>query len=241
MLSESKDRLEQLIDEAATYGITLSSTQAQLMLCHLDLVLEKNKELNLTRITDPIDAVRLHDVDSALFSLYISPTENFIDIGTGAGFPGIPLAITTGAQGILLDSLHKRVVAVEGFVKKLGLDSQLEVVADRAESFAIERPKSANVVVARAVAQIGILLEYATPLLTDNGRVVISKGVPSEEELSLGDKVAEICGLQSVSRETYDLPEGAGQRTILVYKKCAEPTMKLPRKPGMAIKRPLGA
>ena len=239
-LSKDQTYVDQLMSEAEEFGIVLDERQAVLMLRHLDLMLEKNKDLNLTRITEPSAAVRLHDLDSILLAPYLTTEDRFLDVGTGAGFPGVPLAIASGAKGTLLDSLHKRMDAVSIFVRELGLEGQLEVVAERAENFAKQRRGEYDVVVARAVAQVGVLLEYATPFLSTDGRVVISKGDPSDEEFAVGEDVAQLCGLENVSRETLELPEGSGQRTILVYKRVVDPKIRLPRKPGMATKRPLG-
>ena len=142
------------------YGIPLTGDQARLMVAHLDLVIEKNKVVNLTRITEPAEGLVLHCLDSlmplAFISSQIGSQDVVLDAGTGAGFPGIPLAIATGAHAVLIDSVGKKVNASR-LCHKAGLDN-VEALHVRAEELAIERPESFSYVFARAVAQSNVLL-----------------------------------------------------------------------------------
>ncbi|MGI6754487.1 MAG: 16S rRNA (guanine(527)-N(7))-methyltransferase RsmG [Atopobiaceae bacterium] len=235
-------RIEHLQSSASDAGITLTNTQCELLLKHLSLVIEKNKVVNLTRIVDEEEAIYLHILDSLLLipSLAEAPQGRFLDIGTGAGFPGIPLSIVSGRKGVLVDSVGKKINAVQEFIHELHLDKMISARHVRVEDLALKEKGSYAAVVARAVAQINILIEYATPLLSGGGKLIITKSHPSKEELDAGSAAAEICGLKFESQDTFELPQGLGHREILVYKRVGSPTIKLPRKPGTALRQPLG-
>lgn len=237
----------QLIEELSIYRIECSHEKAEILVEYLRLVIEKNKQLNLTRITEPSDAVSRHIVDS-LVPLATDPLigllkgsqkVNFLDIGTGAGFPGIPLAVMTGMNGLLIDSVGKKVAAVNEFIDALRLN---DVMAKhcRVEELALEQPASFDLVVTRAVAQSNVLLEYASPLLKKNGLLVLEKANVTEDEFSHAEAAASLCGFSLVSRETFELPHELGHREILTYKKMSKAKVKLPRQNGLAKKKPLG-
>lgn len=235
---------EQLVSELAEYGIVITTEKADLLVSYLRLVIEKNKVVNLTRITDPEDAVTLHLVDSLLplacERLNLGSDTHLLDMGTGAGFPGVPLAVVTEAQALLVDSVRKKVDAVSEFCQMLGL-SKIHTRHARLEELACEIPCSQEYVFARAVARTNILLEYATPFLSMGGLLVVEKGRPEDEELEEADRAACVCGMRCVSRETFELPRDLGHREILVYKRIGKPQIKLPRNNGMARQKPLGA
>ena len=230
---------------AAGLGVELNDAQADMILSHLGLVLEKNKVLNLTAIEDRDRALVLHAVDSLTLAPLLegcsSPEGRYLDIGTGGGYPGIPLAIATGLRGTLIDSVSKKIDACKAFVEELGLEEQLELLSLRAEELAKERAAAYEAVVARAVAPIAVLIEYAAPLLDTGGSLIISKAPLQEDEFQQGERAAGLCGMENVSRETLELPEGLGARELLIYKKSGVPSVTLPRRPGMAVKRPLGS
>ena len=234
--------VDQLIDELSWLGIDCSEEQAEKMVHHLDLVVEKNKVMNLTRIVALRDAVTLHLVDSLvpLRAKEFKPSEGlrFLDIGTGAGFPGIPLAVMTGMDGVFIDSVGKKVAAVNEFIEELGLDNCVALHV-RAEELALDQPASFDFVVARAVAQSNVLAEYATPLLKKNGYLVLEKANISSDELQNLNYASQVCGLSRVSRETCELPDGLGHREVLIYRKTGKSKIKLPRHNGMAKNQPL--
>ena len=236
-------RRDQLISELSSYGIVITNEQADTLVSYLQLVIEKNKVINLTRITEPTDAVTLHLVDSLLplacKEIGIGKEDHLLDMGTGAGFPGAPLAVVTGAHALLVDSVRKKVDAVSEFCRTLGLRGAITRHA-RLEELAREIPLSQEYVFARAVARTNVLLEYATPFLTMDGKLVVEKGRPDDEELEEADHAARLCGMKFVSRETFELPRELGHREILIYKKARKAQIKLPRKNGMARQNPLG-
>lgn len=233
----------ELVRHLAGFGIECDAARASLLLRHLSLVIEKNKVVNLTRITSPEEALVLHVVDSLLPlacpEVKLSSASHIVDLGTGAGYPGIPLAIMTGASALLVDSVGKKVSAVNEFVESLGLGNVYALHA-RVEELPAEHLGRQDFVFARAVAQSNVLIEYAAPLLRMHGRLVLEKGRPSEEEFDASLRSAKICGMTHVSRETFELPEGLGHREILIYEKVSKPKVKLPRRTGLAKKEPLG-
>lgn len=244
-MSEFDERVleERTISQLAEFDITCSLDQAHLLVKHLMLVIEKNRVTNLTRITDPLEAVTLHIVDSLLplscESVRLDRTSYFMDMGTGAGFPGIPLGIMTGAHGLLVDSVNKKTLAVSEFLSRLGL-SGLHALHSRIEDCAVLYPQAQDYVFARAVAQANVLVEYASPLLKVGGTLVLEKARPTEDEISSSVRAAKTCGLSLVSRETFELPNSLGHREIILYKKVSRPSIRLPRKPGEAKRNPLG-
>lgn len=249
MIEGQFDALQtQLNSELKWLGLEVPDRDQQLLLAHLDLVLEANQCVNLTRITDPSEAVTLHIVDSLLLYRYFSASQEkthlpFLDIGTGAGFPGIPLSIVSHKKGVLVDSTQKKIKEVSSFISTLRLGRQLETRAIRAEALSSNStPNSTSkygTVVARAVGQIATLLEYASPLLCKHGSLILSKGKLTDKEYDDGDYAAELLGMKNVSHETLSLPHDAGTRTILCYTKECPSRIKLPRRTGMAQHHPL--
>lgn len=223
-------------------GIALDDRKISLLAQHLCLVIDKNREVNLTRITDPLEAAYLHVVDSLLLldAIDAAPAGQFVDVGTGAGFPGIPLAIATGRTALLVDSVGKKAEAVAEFVRMLGLAGDVDVRKVRAEELGRSMRGRFAVVCARAVAQTNVLVEYAAPLLNRGGRLVVAKARPDEEELLAASRAARICGLREVSRETFELPGARGHREVISYERVGNPSIRLPRATGMAKKMPLG-
>ena len=233
----------QLLDEIASYGIACDEAAARRMIRHLLLVIEKNRVVNLTRITNPAEAVTLHCLDSIL-PLAVEGVGNrsfssFLDLGTGAGFPGIPFGIMTGSAGVLIDSVGKKVVAVSEFIDALGLDN-LHAEHVRVEEYAARKPGSCDLVLARAVAQTNVLVEYASPLLSRHGLLVVEKGRPEESELLAAQRAAELCGMSLVSQNGFELTRELGHREILIFEKSGKPRLKLPRRVGVAKHEPLG-
>ena len=222
--------------------IEVTEEQCELLARHLDLVLSYNERLNLTRITDPTEAAYLHVADSLLLLSAVegAPRGVLLDIGTGGGFPGLPLAIVSGRKSVLADSVRKKVAAVDEFVHELGLARRVTTEATRVEELAKRRRGGFSVVTARAVAQSNVLVEYAAPLLCRNGRLVVAKARPSREELDAADRAAKLCGMKRVSRETFELPDERGHREVIVYERVGNPSVKLPRNTGMAQHHPLG-
>lgn len=242
-LEISPDRMESLCsrlnDLAQGIGLEMSCAQVAACIEHLLYVDQINSYINLTRITDLEDALTLHILDSLTLIPFLAVEQfSFVDMGTGAGFPGVPLGIITGQHGVLLDSVGKKVKAVNAIIGQLGL-SNLTAVHDRLETFAQSHRAEADVVVARALAQLPILLEYAAPLLQRGGQLLVSKGNPGEDEVERGRKAARLCGFELYDVHSIDLPGGYGHREIYDFRLLHKPSVKLPRADGMARKQPL--
>ena len=229
-------RLAALLEAA---GCAVNSTSLRLLGDHLQLVLEANTRMNLTRITDVDAALRLHVVDSLAWTHLVSPLEGpIVDIGSGAGFPGIPLAITQRHKVILCESVAKKAEFLRSANAALHLD--MEIYMGRAEDLASEHPKLAGTVVARAVSSLPALIELASPLLRESGRLMALKGQPSSVELGHGDDAARICGMERTGLQEFVLPEGDEIRTLVEYTKYQQASVRLPRRPGQAQRAPLG-
>lgn len=228
-----------LIAEAAAFDLNVTPEQARLCIEHLLYMQQVNSYINLTRIVDIDDAVILHILDSLLLCKGLqSQRGRFLDMGTGAGFPGIPFHIFTGCEGILLDSVGKKVDAVNAFISHLGLQ-RVHGVHDRLESYAVQQRNTFDMVVARAVGQLPLLIEYGAPFLRENGLLILAKANPAPEELETGARAASLCGLKEVNQLSFDLPYDLGHRTVIHYHKVCEPSISLPRAVGVAKKTPL--
>ena len=208
---------------------------------HLALVIAANERVNLTRITSEGEAWVLHVEDSlaGLPEVEAAPAGPLGDMGSGAGFPGIPLAVATGRHTVLIESVGKKATCLEEFAAQLGLAGQVEVFAGRLEELCETRRASFAVLCARALSQTGALMELASPLLMPGGRLVCYKGQPSEEEVAHALGLQETLGMRFVSRRDFVLSDGETHRCILVFEKAGKPKVKLPRRTGLAQKKPL--
>jgi len=242
--------LAKLQDYLLEMGISVDETVLEQLLAHLEMVRCANEQINLTRIVEGDESLVKHIVDSALFAkLAMSLADDgqstnlcslrFVDVGTGAGYPGIPFALITHMRGTLIDSVKKKVVVANDIVHRLDLHDMLDVQCIRVEELARQRHNEFDVVIARAVAETAVLQEYARPLLIDGGYLIISKGQMNDDEFEHAEKVTPHLGYELVSRETYELPQEFGQRLLLAYKVNEDSKIKLPRRDGVARKRPL--
>lgn len=239
---ESNALTSEFLHLCSENGLSISPEIAERCVQHLLLVLEVNKAINLTRITDLHEALVLHIFDSLTLLPYLcaAPDGPCLDMGTGAGFPGIPLCLCSDRHFTLLDSVGKKVHAVSSFIKSLGLASRCDAVQDRVESFASSRRGSYAAVTARAMSSLPVLVEYAAPLLVSGGYLLVSKGNPTRDELDHGNRAAKICGMRFLQQSSLELPLDLGHREILVYERYAKPQIALPRAIGAAKKSPLG-
>ena len=219
------------------YNLSTTHEQRKLLLTYLELLFEKNKTLNLTRITDIDSALVLHIVDSLLLSKFMlcSTEDSFCDIGTGGGVPGIPLGCVLECKGLLIDSIGKKISAVNEFAEQLGIQDRIIAKQMRAEEIEAKMKRSFRFVIARA----NVVMEYAEPFLMDQGKLLLQKANIEEKELQDALRMAKLCGFEMVSRETFELPNEFGHREILIFQKTKKSKIILPRKNGEAKKHPL--
>lgn len=208
---------------------------------YLRAILETNQRVNLTRIVDWDEALRLHLLDSiaCLPEVNGAPAGDLCDIGTGGGFPGVPLGLSTRRHTVLIDSVAKKCTAVTEVLEAMNLGRSFECRATRAEDIARTAPARFAVVVARAVAPLASLIELAAPLLSEGGIFVALKGAPGDDEVESGRAVARLVGMKPGSIRTLSLGPGGEKRTILTYEKTGRGSVKLPRRTGLAQHQPL--
>ena len=208
---------------------------------YLDLILEANKVTNLTRIVDREQAMILHLEDSlvGLDEINESPDGLYGDLGTGGGFPGVPVAIYTGRDTVLVDSVKKKMAILDNAVNELELPNNVITYAGRIEDLAKEKPGQFSVLSARALSQLPSLLELASPLLKKNGRLVCYKANISDEERNHALSIAEIVGMRFVSSRQVYLSDNETFREIIVFEKFKKPQIKLPRRIGLAQHDPI--
>ena len=221
-------------------GNDLSNLQIT-QLCNFgDLLLEWNQRLNLTRITDPIEVILKHFIDSMVLAKYISGV-TFADLGTGAGFPGVPLKILRPDLDIvLMDSLKKRLDFLEVVINTLNLKG-IRTVHARVEDFGrdvLYRGRF-DTVSSRAVARLPVLLEYALPVLKVNGLFLAPKGSQFETELTESKKALLLLGGTVEGIEHFSLGEGAEHRAVIRIRKIKETPSQYPRQAGTPTKSPI--
>lgn len=227
---------------AETMGITLDAAQRTALLEYMEGVLAANRKINLTSIVEPEAAVRLHLLDSltAVPELERAPEGPVLDLGSGGGFPGVPLSIATGREVVLLDSVGKKAVAVESVLHCMSPEVNARATAGRAEELASSSPAAYAAVVARAVAPLASLVELASPLLEDGGVLIALKGRPDDAEMASGISAAAIVGMTLAEVRNLTLPGTDERRRVVTFVKSGQPTVKLPRRVGLAQHDPLG-
>lgn len=235
---------EEALEKAAdVYGLPLDEKQIGKFSIYYDLLIEWNGKMNLTAITEPQEVAVKHIIDSltALRGIDEEDTKRLIDVGTGAGFPGIPLKIMRpDMKLVLLDSLKKRVRFLETVVEALGIEGVM-CLHGRAEEAAREQGLRENfdVAVSRAVARLPVLAEYLLPFVRVGGRAIALKGLHSEEEAKEAGRAVHLLGGAAIEAIPVALPGLSDKRAVLVMKK-ERPTPKgYPRKAGTPAKEPL--
>jgi len=220
--------------------LELDSSKAETLAEFAHLVLERNRVMNLTAITDEAEFARLHLLDSAaLLRAADFGGRRVVDVGTGAGFPGVPLRILCeDVELTLLDSTGKRVAFLEEACRTLGLDG-VRCVCARAEDFAAEARESFDLAVSRAVAAAPMLCELCLPLVRVGGQFVAMKSVRSDEELAGAARAIETLGGKPPRLVDYTIPTSGVRRRAVVIDKLRPTPKAYPRAFGQIKKRPL--
>ena len=223
------------------FDIKINDEQIKSFEKYMNLLLEWNEKINLTAITQPEEIKLKHFVDSLTVLKYINDDDKVIDIGTGAGFPGIPLKIMNKNTKItLLDSLNKRINFLNIVIEKLDL-SNIQAIHGRAEEIARNKlyREKYDVAVSRAVANLSTLTEYMLPFVKIGGKCICMKGANVNEELEKAQNAIKELGGEIEGVDNFYLSDNDNERNIIIIKKVKETKSKYPRKAGTPSKEPL--
>ncbi len=224
-------------------NIKLDKRQMCQFLQYYELLVEWNSFMNLTAITDFDEVVKKHFIDSLslIKAIDLSKSYKVIDIGTGAGFPGIPLKIAFPNLKItLLDSLHKRIKFLDTVIEKLEL-KDIETIHGRAEDFAkdINYRQQYDLCVSRAVANLSTLSEYCLPYVKVNGKFISYKSEKIVDEMNAAKNAIQILGGHINNQVDFNLPDSDIYRNLFIIDKVKDTPKKYPRKAGLPSKEPL--
>ena len=235
--------MERLREKAAAFGIELSDHQLEQFETYYEMLVEKNKVMNLTAITEKNEVIDKHFADSlALIKSGVSLTDQkILDLGTGAGFPGIPLKIAfPELEIVLLDSLNKRIKFLNEVIEALGLE-KITAIHGRAEDLANQKEyrEQFDYVVSRAVANLTVLSEYCLPYVKTGGTFISYKSGTVREEAKEAEKAIKILGGQLKDITYFRLPDSEIDRSLVIIDKKKFTPGKYPRKAGTPLKEPL--
>lgn len=234
---------EQFYKEMREKGkeLDLSVEQIEKFYKYMELLIEWNKKMNLTAIVEPKEIILKHFIDSLTILKNVKDGDEIVDVGTGAGFPGIPLSIMNkNIEITLVDSLNKRLIFLQEVIKQLELKN-VEIIHARAEEFGQNEKyrEKFDIATSRAVANLSTLSEYLIPLVKINGKCICMKAADTKEEISQAQKAIEVLGGTIEKIEEFELPESDIRRTIILLSKKKRTPNKYPRKPGIPSKEPI--
>ena len=244
-----REKYSNLINDLKTFNVNLTDIQIQQFDDYFSLLVEWNNKMNLTAITDFEDVCKLHFVDSISSYRYFDFSKDaysLIDIGTGAGFPGIPLKIIfPDLKVTLMDSLNKRIGFLNEVIEKLKLNmsGSISTLHGRAEDYCKVSDNSLreafDVAVSRAVANMSTLTEYCLPYVKIGGKFIAYKSEKAGEELQNAKGAIHLLGGKLSLNESFFLPSSDISRTICIVDKIEKTSKKYPRKAGIPSKQPL--
>ncbi|SFI70455.1 16S rRNA (guanine(527)-N(7))-methyltransferase RsmG [Thermoflavimicrobium dichotomicum] len=232
-----------LREQVCSLGIHLTDEQLAQFEQYYHHLIETNRVMNLTAITEPHEVYVKHFYDSLTLvkSIPMKQVTALIDVGTGAGFPGIPLKIAfPHLRLVLLDSLKKRVAFLQEVVRKLQLE-QVECIHGRAEEWGQKKDyrESFDLATARAVARLNVLAEYCLPFVKVNGWFVAMKGANIADEIQEAKGALKKLGQAEIKDIALTLPENMGERHLLIMEKKKQTPKNYPRRTGLPAKQPL--
>ena len=222
-------------------NIKLSDEQYRQFYEYMNLLIEWNEKINLTAIVEPEDIILKHFVDSLTVSKYVENGQKIADIGTGAGFPGVPLKIANPQTEVtLIDSLNKRINFLNEVIAVNKLD-KTEAIHARAEEVGHNKNyrEQFDAVFSRAVARLNTLLEYMMPLVKVGGKCICLKGPNILDEIEEAKNAIEVFGGELEKIEEITLPDSDNKRTIIIINKVRPISNKYPRKPGTPSSSPI--
>ena len=232
---------EEMNENLKELDIELSEKQLKQFYDYMNILIEWNKVMNLTNIIEPEEVIKKHFIDSLTVLKHIKEDGSIIDVGTGAGFPGIPIKIAYPKTKItLLDSLNKRIKFLDEVINKLEL-KDIKTIHGRAEEFAHNNNyrENYNIAIARAVASLNVLSEYLLPFVKVGGHAIGMKGTKGKEEAIEGENAIKILGGKIKEIQEFELPKTDIYRTIIIIEKEKITNKKYPRKAGTPSKEPL--
>lgn len=226
-----------------SFGIALSDRQIEQFILYYEYLVEKNKVMNLTAITEFEDVVIKHFLDSLAVVKIIDmkKVSKVLDLGTGAGFPGVPLKIVfPETEFLLLDSLNKRILFLNDVIEKCQL-KKVAAIHGRAEDLAKKREyrEAFDLCVSRAVANLSSLSEYCLPYVRIGGKFISYKSINIDIELRNAATAIKILGGGDVRKTDFQLPQTQIDRTLISISKIEKTPLKYPRKAGLPSKEPL--
>lgn len=218
----------------------ISENEIEKFYQYMKLLLEWNEKINLTAITDEEEIIKKHFIDSLTISKLIKEDTSVVDVGTGAGFPGMPLAITKKVNVTLVDSLNKRINFLNIVKDSIKLEN-VNTVHSRAEEVGQNEKyrEKFDYAVSRAVAPINVLLEYMLPLVKVGGYCLCMKGPKVIDEMQGIENVAEKLGGKYIKLEELEISGEESRKNVIIVKKVEKTNKKYPRKPGTPAKQPL--
>ena len=222
-------------------NLTLTEEQIEKFYNYMNLLIEWNKKINLTAIVEPKDIILKHFIDSLTIEKYIKKGETIIDVGTGAGFPGIPLKIAREDLKITLaDSLNKRINFLNEVINKLDLKN-IETIHTRAEELGKNKKyrEKFDIATSRAVANMSTLSEYLIPFIKVEGKCICMKSSDIDTELENAKKAINILGCEIESKDKFNLPNSDLGRSVIILRKVKNTPSKFPRKAGTPAKEPI--
>jgi len=231
---------KEVIELFGEINIELTDLNINLLEKYYKILIEKNNEFNLTRITEKKEVYIKHFYDSILSIKGLNlETQKIIDIGSGAGFPGIVIKILFPETKItLLDSTSKKVAFLNYVIKELDL-KKIEAISARAEEYQINVRETFDIAIARAVAPLNILLELSVPFIKQDGIFVAMKGIKGKNELENSKKSLKELNIKVWEINNYILPYEMGERVVFSFKKLGKLNIKYPRKYSQILKKPL--
>ena len=222
-------------------NIKLDEEQIKKFYIYMNLLIDWNEKINLTSIIKPEEMILKHFIDCLTIAKYIEENSELMDMGTGAGFPGIPLKIYRDDLKIVLaDSLNKRLNFLNEVIDTLKLDS-IETIHTRAEELGKNKKyrEQFDIATSRAVANLATLSEYLLPFVKVGGKCICMKGPDIDEEINIAEKAITILGGKIVKKDVFNLPQSDLGRSIVIIKKVKDTPGKFPRKPGTPAKEPI--
>ena len=238
-------KLEEFSKYLSDYGekidLKFSKKQEEQFFKYMNLLIEWNEKINLTAIVEPKEIILKHFIDSLTIKKKKKKASSIVDVGTGAGFPGIPLLIyRDDIKVTLVDSLNKRLIFLQEVINQLDLKN-VKVIHSRVEDLGKNKNyrEKFDIATARAVANLAVLSEYLVPLVKIGGKCICMKGSIIEDEIKQSENAFKILGTKKKLIEKFELPNSDMERNIIILDKIKNTPSKYPRKAGIPTKEPI--